>query len=235
MLLLSSCGKDENLTFETERHAYTNCSECPVISIEIPRAIEKRKICETVNNALKEEVISLLSYEEDEVIVDIPGALSSFSRGFKDLTNKFPDEAIPWEARIKGEITYESKDLLTIGLSSYIFTGGAHGYGSTRFLNFDKRSGEELESTMLFKNREKFERFAETKFRMQEDIPQEEPINSTGFMFEQDIYYLPENIGFTQEGLKLLYNPYEVASYADGTIELILPYSEVKKYLALGI
>jgi hypothetical protein len=54
-------------------------------------------------------------------------------------------------------------------------------------------------------------------------------------MFEKDSFYLPENIGFTKEGVKLLYNQYEVASYADGTIELTLPYNEVKKYLSTKI
>jgi hypothetical protein len=67
---------------------------------------------------------------------------------------------------------------------------------------------------------------------MQEKIPEGEPINSTGYMFERDTFYLPQNIGFTQDGVKLLYNEYEVASYADGPVELLLPYKEVKKYLS---
>lgn len=184
---------------------------------------------------MREEVISLLSYEEEQLVTDIPDALSSFNLGFEELSKMFPNETMPWEARIKGDVIFENRELLTIGLSSYIFTGGAHGYGSTRFLNFDKSGGEELESKMLFKNLEKFQEYAETKFRIQENIPAQESINSTGFMFEQDSFYLPENIGFTREGLILLYNPYEVASYADGTIELTLPLDEVKKFLAVGI
>ena len=42
-------------------------------------------------------------------------------------------------------------------------------------------------------------------------------------MFEEDRFSLPENLGFTPGGLELLYNPYEVASYADGPISLVLP------------
>ena len=100
------------------------------------------------------------------------------------------------------------------------------------FLNFDKKKGTELENWELFKSTEKFEAFAEAKFREQEAIPKGESINHTGLMFEKDSFYLPENIGFTKDGLKLLYNPYEVASYDDGTIELVLSHSEIKKYLA---
>ena len=76
---------------------------------------------------------------------------------------------------------------------------------------------------------------AEAKFRSQEKIPASEPINSTGFMFDGETFYLPENIGFTQEGIQLLYNQYEVASYADGPIVLTLSYKEVKDYLTVKI
>ena len=50
-------------------------------------------------------------------------------------------------------------------------------------------------------------------------------------MFENDEFYLPENIGFTQEGLQLFYEQYEVASYADGPIILTLKYKEIEPYL----
>ena len=233
--LLCSCGRDENLTFQTEQYSNTAGNNCSEIRLELPKAGENRKIGKTINNALKEEVISILAYDDELSASTIQEAIASFDNGFNDLRRMFPDETIPWEAKIEGEIFFENKELLTIGLRSYIFTGGAHGYGSTRFLNFDKNSGEELERNEIFKNRDQFEEFVEMKFRLQESIPNEGPINSTGFMFERNVFYLPENIGFTEEGLKLLYNPYEVASYADGVIELTLPYSEVKEFLAFGI
>ena len=223
------------LTFDSRFYSNTDCSPCAEISIEVPEAISNRKISETINNAIREEVISILSFDEEKSITDIPTALISFNQGYEDLKTLFPDESIPWEAWIKGKIAFENKDLVTIELSSYIFTGGAHGYGSRRFLNFDKNKAVELSGDELFNNQQKFLDFAESQFRLKQNIPEGVSINSTGFMFERDIFYLPENIGFTQDGLILLYNPYEVASYADGTIELTLPYKEVSEYLAIRI
>ena len=234
-LLLGSCGKREMLTFESRFYSNTDCSPCAEVSIEVPQAISNRKISETINNALREEVISILSFDEERSATDIPEALNSFNKGYEDLKTMFPDESIPWEAWIKGKVAFENQDLLTIELNSYIFTGGAHGYGSRRFLNFDKNKAVELSSDDLFNNRKKFLDFAESQFRKKQEIPDGVPINSTGFMFEQDTFYLPENIGFTQDGLILLYNPYEVASYADGAIELTLPYDEVSEFLAIRI
>ena len=235
VLLLLSCGKDEKLAFETKNFSNSNCVDCPEIDIEIPMALDNRKISTTVNSAIREEAISLLTFEEEKEIVDIPTAISSFNNGYLELLKKFPDETIPWEASIVAVIAYENEDLLTIKMNSYIFTGGAHGYGSTRFLNFDKKSGIELNRKDLFKNHGNFVDFAEKLFREQQNIPSDQSINSTGLMFELDEFYLPENIGFTESGLNLLYNPYEIASYADGTIEMVIPYEEIQKFLAVRL
>ena len=234
-LLFISCGKEEKLVFENMSFSNNNCTQCPDIQIDIPQALDNRKISSTINSAIREEVISLLSYEEDVEVDDIPSAITSFNNSYKGLQEMFPDESIPWEAMIEASIAYENNDLITVQLDSYIFTGGAHGYGSTRFLNFEKNSGQELARKDLFKNHRKFVDFAEERFRKQEKIPGNQSINSTGLMFELDEFYLPENIGFTEEGLKLLYNPYEVASYADGTIELTIPYEEAEKFLSVKL
>ena len=231
LLFLVSCQEEKNLSFETLSLDETRCSECPEVVIDIPKAKGKSKIDKTINTALQEEIIEILNFDDEVDATSIKDAVKSFSEGFWEIKKLYPEEATVWEAQIKGKVSYEDEQLLTIELNSFLFTGGAHGYGSRRFLNFDKLKGKELENWQLFKDRKDFEAFAEAQFRTQEDIPLEKPINSTGFMFESDSFYLPENIGFTEEGVKLLYNPYEVASYADGPIEITLPYKDVKPFL----
>jgi hypothetical protein len=230
-LLLPGCNEDHKLIFEPYTISDKECPECPNISIEIPKALEQSKLNETINTAIEEELISLLVFDDDIEASSIQEAIKSFKNGYEELNKLYPDETARWEAKITGVVSFEDKNMITIALNSYLFTGGAHGYTTRNFLNFNKRKGNEIENWELFKDQEHFKNFAEAKFRIQEDIPQDSPINSTGFMFEQDEFYLPENIGFTEKGLVLLYNQYEVASYADGAIELLLPYPEVKNYL----
>lgn len=231
LLLSFSCKKDYKLTFEPVTHTSTICAGCPLVSITIPKALEEAKIDSVVNNALKEEIIYLLNFNEDNEATDIESAIASFSEGYADLKARFAEEATPWEAKLEGTISYEDKNILTIKLDSYIFTGGAHGYNTTHFLNFDKVKAFELDNEDLFKNPIDFQSFAETKFRLQEKIPAEGDINTTGFMFETNAFYLPQNIGHTQEGITLFYEQYEIASYADGPIVLSIPYAELKNYL----
>lgn len=162
-------------------------------------------------------------------------AITSFKNGYLELKKLYADEPPGWEATIDGKVVYDDTSLLTIELNSYLFTGGAHGYSAQRFLNFDKVKGKELENWQLFSNQADFQHYAEMKFREQEAIPKDKSINHTGLMFEKDSFYLPENIGYTEEGVKLLYNPYEVASFADGPIIITLPYKEVDAFLVAKV
>ncbi|WP_067034895.1 DUF3298 and DUF4163 domain-containing protein [Allomuricauda sp. CP2A] len=228
--ILVGCQTEHKLTFEPLNLQGESCQNCPEITINIPHALDDTGVATAINRSLREEVIALLSFSENEDVGDIDQAMASFTDSYKELKTKFPDE-IGWEAKINGEIIYEDANLVTIVVNSYTFTGGAHGYGSTSYLNFDKRKGTELENWELFDDPEGFEKFAETKFRIQEDIPQDSNINATGFMFEGDMFHLPYNVGYTQDGVQLIYNQYEVASYADGPIVLTLPYAEVNVYL----
>jgi len=235
LLLFLGCSNDHKVTFEPLSYSDKACEDCPNISIDVPKAIDQSKLTATINTALEEELISLLVFDDEIEVASIPEAIQSFKNGYEELQKLYPDETAGWEAKINGEVSYEDKNTITIALNSYLFTGGAHGYTTRSFLNFDKRNGKEIENWELFKDVAHFKKFVEAKFRIQEGIPQDDPINSTGFMFERDEFYLPENIGLTENGLVLLYNQYEVASYADGAIELILPMNEVKNYLTQKI
>jgi len=230
--LLSGCVKKDKLVFHTIEIKEHACAECPEISISIPEALESTKVSNRINTALKEELITLMLSDEEHEVTSIKGAMNSFNSGSAEMKARYSDESANWEVNVNGEVVFENNSILTIALDSYVFTGGAHGYTSKRFLNFDKSKGTELENWQLFHSTKQFEEYAEAKFREQEEIPTNESINHTGLMFERDLFHLPENIGFTEEGLKLLYNPYEVASFADGPIELVLPHSEIEKYLS---
>jgi len=232
LIFLIGCNQSNNLSLENIKLENKSCENCPLVIINIPKATEKDRISDAINTGLQEEIIAELTFDEEDEVADIEDAINSFISGYRDIQKKHPEEVAAWEARINAVVSYEDRQMITIKLDTYLFTGGAHGYGATRFLNFNKNKGSEIEDWELFIDKEDFVRFAENKFRKQEKIPKDESINSTGYMFERDSFYLPENIGFTREGIKLLYNQYEVASYAAGPIELVLPYKEVKKYLS---
>lgn len=227
---IMGCQSESKLTFEPLLLNGETCATCPNIEINVPNAIDGSSVATAINRSLGEEIISLLSFSEGEDIDTVDKAIASFTNSYKELKSKFPEE-VGWEAKINGDVIYEDPNIVTVAVNSYSFTGGAHGYASTSFLNFDKERGVELDTPDLFEDMEGFEKFAEAQFRAQEKVPKDKNINATGFMFEGDAFHLPYNVGYTPDGIQLIYNQYEVASYADGPIVLTLPYNEINVYL----
>lgn len=226
-----ACSEENSVNFTERSISEHECENCPNIEIRIPEAIGNKKIAKTINEAIREEVIELLNFEEEGAIETLDDAVSNFQKEYRDITEEFPDAIVGWEARIQGKVDYYHPNLLSIVVDAYLFTGGAHGYSTTRYLNFDTQAGTQLELTDMVENEAELTRLAENIFRKKEAIDENASINSTGFMFENETFYLPENIGLSEEGMRLHYNAYEIASYADGPIEIILPMEEVRTLL----
>ncbi len=233
LLACLACQSDSGLVFTPQEYEGPQCESCPKVRVSIPLADEGKQLGRVVNRAVREEIIHWLDYDEEGQATTIPEAIEAFGAGYEALRSEFPDETIGWEATVEARTTYETPDVLTLLLEGYIFTGGAHGFTSSRYLNFNKKEAAEMDTWQLFRDLEGFEQFAESRFREVHQIPSEADINSTGFMFEDGIFELPENMGLEPEGLVLLYNPYEVASYADGPIRLVLKYEDIEPFLAI--
>lgn len=232
LLIVLGCEDTETIPWEARQYTGRECENCPRVTIDIPEGPKENRLAQRVQRGLSEEIIHWLDYAEENKASTIEEAMESFGDGYRDLIKSFPDETAAWEARIEGLVLHESSSVLSISLDAYIYTGGAHGYSGRRYLNFDVGQAQELSQDALFSNRSAFGKIAETAFRKAKDIPMGSAINSTGFMFEENRFHLPENIGFTPEGVVLHYNPYEVASYADGAIEITIPYKQAAPFIS---
>jgi len=231
LIALIGCETSSELTTEPLILDGNDCDSCAKIHIEVPQVVDELKIAETINRAIDEELIYFLKFEGDEAISSVNEAIASFNTSYQDMIEEFGETASAWEAEVQGFIGYDTKQLVTVNLDTYSFTGGAHGYSARIYLNFDKELGEELDPIDLFEDSEGFLRLAEQSFRKQHGIAKKANINSTGFMFENDSFHLPDNIGFEEEGLNLHYNQYEVASYADGPLTFTIPFQDANAFL----
>ena len=53
------------------------------------------------------------------------------------------------------------------------------------------------------------------------------------FTFDDSVF-VTENVYFTEKGIMFVYNPYEIASYAQGIISIFLSYEKIPKNLILN-
>jgi hypothetical protein len=134
-----------------------------------------------------------------------------------------------WELNIETEITYQSKEIITIAISTYEFKGGAHGNDKIEFLNLNGKTGAVLNQNDIIKNINDFKILAETHF-VKSLENEDKDLKMEDFFFGKP-FQLPENIGFSEDGLVILYNVYEVASYDQGYTEFVIPFEDVDSYL----
>lgn len=238
-LVFWSCTKERPLVFLNETYEgfsqTQNESEPTKVVIDIPIATPKNTVSDSINLALYNFIKDVIYLDEKPgVFSSYEELTTSFISSYEELKSKYPEE-IEWEANIKGEIVFQTEKLLNIKLEYYVFTGGAHGYFGVKSFIFDIPSGRQLTKQDLFADLENFTLLVENKFRNKFQIDLTQNINSTGFMFENDSFHLSENIFITEDSILLVYNTYEIASYADGIQELIIPLDEVQTFLKFDI
>jgi hypothetical protein len=233
-LLCISCSKELKFEIQSfEKTTAIDCNKkCPLIQLKIPVAQNSSTIADSINNTVFTAVKSIIDFSDKPNKSDNYEQLAtSFIQAYEKLKRDFPKDHFGWEAKIEGKIKYKSDHILNIEINHYSFTGGAHGYAGLRSLLFDPKTGKQIANEDLFKNWNLFKVFAETKFRAKYKIPKDQPINGTGMQFENNVFQVAQNLFFTNEGILLHYNPYEIASYADGSRDLLIQYEEANDYL----
>lgn len=112
------------------------------------------------------------------------------------------------------------------------YTGGAHPNSVTTFFLFDTKTGDEIPLTALFKPGflEVLPKLTTEKLRKQEGFnAKDEPgpsIESLNFE-EGDAAWFISAAGFVVH-----FNPYAIASYARGNVQLTIPWTELEPWLA---
>jgi hypothetical protein len=232
-----SCKNDPPITLTSENFSEEfqgDCKgdDCAKVTIDYIKISGEQEAAKKINFTIGSSIIYFLNSDLEKKIraTTISEAANAFLKSYERDKKEFP-ELSPYTAEVSVSNSYSSSDIISIKTSFYNYTGGAHGNTTLAFLNFDPTTGAILTKTSLLKNKKEFTVFAEKLFRNEKNISENDNINSTGFWFENDTFSLPESIGFSETHLILIYNQYEIASYADGPIEIQIPLEEVKPYL----
>lgn len=202
-----------------------SCARASVDYIEVTGGVP-----ESVAQRINAQITGLL-YPDTSSLEEV---LEAFVAEYIDLIESEPDlrdyEA-GWQWETKQVVSFNHPSVLTVRDFTYLFTGGAHGNYATAYLNFDLRTGERIQTQQFFKPEyfQALNELGEQYFRRDQEIPNGQKIQDLlGFWFPDDRFYLSKNVGFGSTGLLFTYAPYEIASYADGEITILIPYEELE-------
>lgn len=138
-----------------------------------------------------------------------------------------------WENRFK--IETETEKYLTLSISSYTFEGGAHGSSVIWQQTFRKEDGRELGWNNMFnaENQFKLRDLMKNELMKYFNVTNEEDFRNC-LLNPDDVFLLPLPTTppvLLKDGIRFIYQQYEIAPYACGMPSFTLPYSEVKPLL----
>lgn len=199
------------------------------IEVGFDLAKENSEIAKTLNQQITTEILKAIPTSKNQST--ITDALNAFNEDYKRFKTIDSINQQPWALSIETEILYKSEYIITIGLSVYVDTGGAHGNDSIQFLNFNPENGNLFSNKELINNIKGFEAVAKSYFL---DHMKNEGSNIEEFFFGKS-FQLPENIGFNDDSVVLLYNVYEIASYSQGYTEFAIPKEKAKAFFSIEL
>ncbi len=131
-------------------------------------------------------------------------------------------------------VAYRGTKLITVAEWLYTFAGGAHGMSATTFTSVDLTNGKklQLDNVLLPSGFDKLNGLLEKYFRISRGLKKDEDLTEGG-LFENKLEY-NANFYVTGKGIGFSYAPYEIASYADGQIDIFIPFTELSKDLQPG-
>lgn len=224
-LTLFNC-EDEQKTIFSETNITTENNT--IVEINIPLASGNLAISNQINTEIQKTIISALNIGSPNEInsSSIEESINSFNNEYTMFKTDFPETIQVWEAQIDGEVMYQSSEIISIAMTYYTNTGGAHGNLNISLLNFNSETGQRIENNQLFNDTEAFKALAKPYF--------EKATKDKSLLLDYKAFKLPANIGYNEEGIILLYNTYEIAPYSTGIIEFVVPFEVAQSYLVFN-
>ncbi len=138
--------------------------------------------------------------------------------------NKIEGESwMNYEYILSNDILYNAHGILSYSCDTYVYTGGAHGLNTTLCYVYDFYDNKEVLINSIFKE----ESLPNVLSLIKEELAREEYADD----IDMDNVNVTENFFVDDEGIHWIYNPYEIAPYALGAIEVSIPYSDIEKYM----
>ena len=157
----------------------------------------------------------------------------SFIDDFSDFRKEMPDYNLGWyyEARVEVEVLTDT--LLSLSVDEEFFTGGAHGGSGRYFININPHTGADftLDNFLKENTDDALRSIGERLFRREQELADTASLEANMFEFPNNHFELSKNYGFTQEGIEFYYNSYEIAPYAMGPSEVLIPYDTLRSLI----
>jgi hypothetical protein len=202
----------------------TLSKDCRIVDITYPEFENQPALNDSINERIQKIYTTETSY----------GSVSDMVQGFMADYRNFKTD-LNFNNRVYNLMSktrvLSNDQLVSLKTESYIYTGGAHGGSFVAFINWDPQARKQISIQDVLKpdTYDSLQVIAEKIFRKNEGISSTDPLKQ--YFFEDNTFVLNENYLFTPEGIKYLYNEYEIKPYSSGRTELLIPYDSIRNLL----
>ncbi|HTJ49828.1 MAG TPA: DUF3298 domain-containing protein [Cyclobacteriaceae bacterium] len=217
---------------ESESGCKGDTMACASYTIEYPVFTG---LIDAVNDSLKIKMAAAVDTgnpESDTLSFEAAGR--SFIEDYKSTKDEFPDGEMGWYYSAKVAVNILSDSLISLSVDNEYFTGGAHGGYGTFFINLDPSTGKSITLHDVLKPGydETLRQIGEEEFKKSiEELNDSTSYADLGFEFPDDKFQLNDNYGFTDKGIRFVFNVYEIGPYVLGAREVFIPYDKIKNWL----
>lgn len=248
-----------NNVVDTLTLAHVECTNSmPVKKANIVEFTAKADIPVTGAIVLKQNILNWFSRLVSEATdiqqirmgqsVNVDSLLGYYSQNYLKQTkkeilmilkeNKDNEKHWNYTVDISLQRVYETRTYITFCAETYTYSSGAHGLQGSSYATFRKADGKLLSwnDVLNTKNRLKFNAKVadgiQRYFGMTNFVQLKDRLQIEG-NYNRTTFPLPKgNPAFVSDGLKVHYELYEIASYADGSPSFAIPYAELKDFLS---
>lgn len=197
------------------------------------------------NNVFEKPVLRKIKAKLDEDFFGLPkyclknDPAKNFDILTDSITTRYRDEILPLRKSV-GEMThllnhelvktskviFNKKNLLVIEIETFVYRGGAHGLSEKEYLHFDLSTGVNFSLNEAFFNGGK-EELAKLIINRCNELKSSEDC----MIFKDVDPEITDNFYFDENKFYFVYNPYEIAPYAAGYVEIDIPIKKIRKFI----
>jgi hypothetical protein len=156
-----------------------------------------------------------------------------FIQDYQEFKTEIPDGFGGWHYTAKVNVEVQTDTLLSLSVNDEYYTGGAHGGSGVYFININPKTGQQFTLNNLLKpgHEEPLREAGNKIFRQVRALADTAAFSENAIEFPEDKFTLNKNYGFKKEGIVFFYNSYEIAPYAAGPTEVLIPYADLAQWL----
>lgn len=153
--------------------------------------------------------------------------LAEMYQGLADSVKEEP--VIGYEESIYSDFLGQRNHIASFSIQHYSYAGGAHGMHHTHYINVDLNKKSEISLKDLV-NQKKQSEFKEALWESYAMSRVDENGKYNGFGDKKEFRISPD-FYFSSGGIVFVYPPYELGPYAEGDVEVLLPWYQANDLL----